>query len=147
MKIHHTRLILAAALAGLLHTLPAASAAEQTASDPKPTTTAPNERGARARDQMQQIAKELNLTEEQKTQLKPVIQKQAEKARALRADTSLSREERQAKLKTLRAELAPEFKKVLTPEQYEKWQKLRDERQRGGGPNAPKKAKASTETK
>ena len=99
----------------------------------------------RARDRMQQIAQDLNLTEDQKTQLKPIFKKEADKLKALRDDTSLTREQRQEKVKAIREELRKEVKPVLTAEQWEKWQKMRQqrpqqrqERQREG---APEKAK------
>jgi Spy/CpxP family protein refolding chaperone len=147
MKIHKTSLIVAAALAGLVGTGLVARAADEAAPATKQKASVTGERGARAADRMQQMAKELNLTERQKAQLKPVLQKEAEKVKALREDPSLSREQRQAKLKAIRKDIAPELKKVLTPEQYEKWQKMREERQRRGGANGPKGAKGPNPAK
>jgi periplasmic protein CpxP/Spy len=150
MKIHKTSLMVAAAVAGLLCAGPLVRAADAT-TPAKPQTPPPaGERGARARSQMDQLAQELNLTDAQKTQLKPIVEKertkQMDKMRALRSDTSLSAEQRREKARALREEsrkdLAPEFKKVLTPDQYEKWQKM-PEGQRRGGPNAPKGAKGA----
>src|SRR5512138_2862944 len=74
----------------------------------------------RARDRMQVVAQELNLTEDQKTQLKPIFKKEADKLRALREDTALTREQRQEKLKAIREEFQKEVKPVLTADQWEK---------------------------
>jgi hypothetical protein len=82
----------------------------------------------RARDRMQQIAQELNLTEDQKTQLKPLFKKEGEKLKVLRDDASLTREQRQEKVKAIREEFKKEVKPVLTAEQWEKWEKMRRER-------------------
>jgi len=82
----------------------------------------------RARDRMQQIAQELNLTEDQKTQLKPILNKEVAKLKALRGDASLTREQRQEKVKAIREEIKREVKPVLTAEQWEKWEKIRQER-------------------
>ena len=82
----------------------------------------------RARDRMQQIAQELNLTADQKTQLKPIFKKETDKLKALRADANLTREQRQKKVKAIREEIKKEVKPVLTAEQWEKWQKMRQER-------------------
>jgi len=147
MKIHKTSLIVAAALAGLVGTGLVARAADEAAPATKQKASVTGERGARAADRVQQMAKELELTDEQKAQLRPLFKKEAEKVKALREDTSLSREQRQAKLKAVREDIAPELKKVLTPEQYEKWQKLREERQRRGGANGPKGAKGPNPAK
>jgi Spy/CpxP family protein refolding chaperone len=142
MKMHKTSLMMAAALAGLLVANPLARAAETAAPADKPAAPATGQRGARGRDQLQALAQELKLTEDQKTQLKPLLEKQrtkqVEQARALRADTSLSTEQRREKLMALREQsrkdLAPEFKKILTSEQFEKWQKM-PQGQRRGSPN------------
>ena len=99
----------------------------------------------RARDRMQQVAQELNLTAEQKTQLRPIFKKEAEKLKALRDDTGLTREQRQEKVRTIRQEFQKEVKPVLTTEQWEKWQKIRQERseprqaRQRQGPGAPSK--------
>jgi len=85
------------------------------------------ERGERIRERMQEVSKELNLTDEQREKLKPIFQAQAEKMKELRADTTLSREEKMQKWKAIREEFAPKIKEVLTPEQFEKWQKMREE--------------------
>ncbi len=85
------------------------------------------ERGERIRERMQEVSKELNLTDEQREKLKPIFQAQAEKMKELRADTTLSREEKMQKWKAIREEFAPKIKEILTPEQFEKWQKMREE--------------------
>ena len=76
------------------------------------------------------MARELNLTDAQKAQLKPMFQQQHEKMQALKSDTSLTPEQKQAKAKEIRAEGRKQFLTVLTPEQQ---QKLRDMRTRRGG--------------
>ena len=79
-------------------------------------------RAATLRERMQDTAKELNLTDEQKNKLQTIIRGQAEKLRELRQDTSLSQPERAEKFKAIREDIIAEAKKVLTPEQFEKWQ-------------------------
>ena len=81
----------------------------------------------RIRERLQEVAKELNLTDEQKEKLKPIVQAEWEKVRELRADTSLSREQKIEKLKALKEELAPKVKEILTPEQLAKWKEIREE--------------------
>ena len=70
---------------------------------------------------MQETARELNLTDEQKEKLQTIIREQMEKLRDLRQDNSLSPEEKREKFKAAREEIIAEVKKVLTPEQFEKW--------------------------
>ena len=133
MKTTKRVLFAAFALAGMLSLQSMARAAET----PPATQPAKEEPGAAIRERMQAVAKELGLTDEQKQQLKPILQTEAEKLKALRDDQSLTRPEKLEKLKTLREELLPQLKEILTPEQLAKWQKLRQERQAKAAPSAP----------
>jgi len=72
---------------------------------------------------LQEAIKELNLTEAQKEQLKPLYEEQMEKVRDLRQDTNLSMAEKLEKLKSLQKDIAPKLKKVLDAEQFAKWEK------------------------
>lgn len=89
------------------------------------------ERGAKgggrgmAAKRMGFMARELNLTDAQKAQLKPMFQQQQEKMQALKADTSLTPEQKRDKAQQIRADGRKQFLSVLTPEQQ---QKLRDMR-------------------
>ena len=82
---------------------------------------------------MQDTAKELNLTDEQKEKLQTIIRGQMEKLRDLRQDTSLSPEDKKEKLQAIREEITAEVKKVLTPEQFEKWKAKQGQLAAGGG--------------
>ena len=134
MKITKSTLAAALTLASLISFKPLALAADKPdAAKPGP---ARRERREQARDRIEQMAKELNLSDDQKGKLKPIFQQEAEKLKALREDTSLSREQRREKLKGIRDEIAAKVKGVLTTEQFEKWQKRRNERpQRRGQSN------------
>jgi Spy/CpxP family protein refolding chaperone len=89
------------------------------------------------RERMQETARELNLTDEQKEKLQTIIRGQAEKLRELRQDTSLSQPEKAEKFKAIREDIIAEVKKVLSPEQFEKWQAKQGQTAGGaGGPLA-----------
>jgi Spy/CpxP family protein refolding chaperone len=79
-------------------------------------------RGVQWRERMQEGAKDLNLTEDQKAKLKDIYQPQMEKLRETWKDESLTREQKLEKFKALRAENEPKLKDILTPEQLKKWQ-------------------------
>ena len=74
---------------------------------------------------MQKIAQALDLTEAQKSQIKPILQTGRSQIKALRADTSLTHEQKVAQIKAIRAEIRAQIKAILTPEQLEKWKTLR----------------------
>jgi Spy/CpxP family protein refolding chaperone len=130
MKITKSTLAVALLLAGMVTLKPLGLAADKPAD--KPDAAKPDaprrERREQARDRIEQMAKELNLSDDQKTKLKPVFQHEAEKMKALRDDTSLSREQRREKLKAIRDDFVGKVKEVLTKEQFEKWEKLREQR-------------------
>lgn len=90
----------------------------------KPT---PARQGPGFRPMAQQMMADLNLTDAQKEQLKPILEAQRTKMSAIAKDTTLSGEQKAAKIQSLRAEIAPELSKILTPEQLQKWNAKRDQ--------------------
>ena len=111
-------------LGSVLAVLPASRAADN---DTKPADK-PQAPGRAARiDRLKQVSEELKLTDEQKEKVKPVLQEQAKKVRELRDNKDLSRQDRVAKLKEIREGVDTKVKAILTPEQLEKWNKLRSE--------------------
>ena len=74
---------------------------------------------------MENAKKEWNISDEQKAKLKVLMQPQMEKLRKLRQNNDLSAKEKMEQFKTMREEMLPKVKEVLTPEQYEKWEKTR----------------------
>ena len=92
-------------------------------------------------EMLRRLGEELQLTDAQKEKLMPQLRDEGEKMRALWADTKLSREEKMAKFKELRELASAKTKAILTPEQQEKWEKIRANMAAGrglpGGPGAP----------
>jgi Spy/CpxP family protein refolding chaperone len=80
----------------------------------------------------------LNLTAEQKTQLQPLFQSTRQQMQALRADTSLTPEQKREKMKEIRQNQMAQMKSILTPEQQQQLQQRRGHRMhRGGEKTAP----------
>lgn len=89
----------------------------------------PAERTARM---VEQYKKQLNLTSEQTVQLQAIASRTADATQQLRTNTSLSREERMEKMKSLRETREKNVRVMLTAEQqqqYDAWQKKRNARQ------------------
>ena len=84
---------------------------------------------------LDQLAQQLNLTDDQKTKVKSILDAQQQKIRDLRTDTSVAPENRRAKVQSIREETSTQMKAALTPEQFEKWQKMGPRGPRPGGPN------------
>lgn len=74
---------------------------------------------------MQHLTARLDLTEEQRAQVRPILEEEAARINALRADDTLSRVQRRAKLQEIRDELYERINTVLTPEQQKKHDELR----------------------
>lgn len=79
-------------------------------------------------DQMERMAQKLNLSEQQKDQLKPILQQSREQAKATKDDTSLTQEQKREKLQTLRQQTRSQVNGVLTPAQQQQMAQLREER-------------------
>ena len=79
------------------------------------------------KERKEKMAKELGLTDDQKKQLKALRQDQRKQMDAVRNDSSLSQEQKQAKFKEIHQAGMEKRDALLTPEQREKMQHLRDE--------------------
>ncbi len=94
------------------------------------------QQGDRRGAQPGRLARQLNLTDAQKEQLKPIMKEQAEKMRALRDQNQSQREE----MKKLRDETDAKVRAILTPEQAAKFDELKKQgrggRRGGRGPRA-----------
>ena len=72
----------------------------------------------------------LNLTEDQKAKLRPIIMQENQQMEALRNDTTMTQEQKIAKANQIRADASPKIKAILTPEQIQKLSELQEERAR-----------------
>ena len=83
------------------------------------------------RDRFENLSNRLNLTADQKTKVQEIFSDTREQLRAVRQETEPRMEE-------IRRQADGRLQTVLTPEQWQQFQKLRDERQhRGRGPRGP----------
>ncbi len=118
MKRNSIRLMACLTLCGLMVSVASAQDAK----------AAPR-RGANIEQRIEQLDKELKLTADQKAKLKTHFEGERKKMQALRDDTSLTREQRQEKMRAGREGLNKEMKTVLTPEQFTTWEKDQKARQ------------------
>jgi Spy/CpxP family protein refolding chaperone len=141
MKATKMTLIAALAVGGLLVLSSALRAGDATnippatppAGGPPPGDREPGMRGRGPNFDM--VAKRLNLTDDQKPKVKAILGDQQEKMRDLWQDQDLSREDRMAKVNSIREETNTKLKAVLTAEQFQKFQEMRP--RRGGPRNGP----------
>ena len=94
-------------------------------------------------EQVARMTKRYNLSADQQTQIKPILANQQQQMMALRGDTSLSREDRMAKMKGIRDDSNTKIQAILNDSQKAKYaedqQKMQERMQQrgGGGPAAP----------
>ncbi len=79
---------------------------------------------------IEMLSEKLELTEQQKKDIKPIIENEAKEMQALRSDESLAKEQRQEKMKSIRQTTKEAINKILTPEQQKKYAEM-EERPRG----------------
>ena len=132
-------LIIAALAAGTLFPDSAALQA-QNATNPPPAGPPPaGPRGVRGGLNIDQLATTLKLDDATKAKVKTILDAQMQKMRALFADTTLSQADRRTKVQAIRADMITQMKAVLTPEQFDQWQKMNQPRQRRAAPPAAPK--------
>jgi Spy/CpxP family protein refolding chaperone len=76
---------------------------------------------------LQKIAAELNLSDDQKAKIKPILQGEVEELRGVKNDASLSPEQKQAKSKQIHEASKSKIGEILTPKQKEKWAAMKQE--------------------
>jgi len=121
-------------------TLAAAAFGLAAVTTPSSAQFAPGAHLSRAHGQggkkMQKLAASLGLTDAQKAQLKPILQSAAQQAKAIKTDTSLTPQARQAKMKDLRKSTNQQMMAVLTPDQRQKLKAMRQQRRAAKGAKA-----------
>lgn len=87
-----------------------------------------------ADQRLAQLTTELDLTEEQVEQLKPIIEQQTKKQQELFENADADREKMRTEMTKLRDETDKAYSEVLSEEQMVKYMELRMQRMRRGRP-------------
>jgi periplasmic protein CpxP/Spy len=90
-----------------------------------PSTANPNSAQAQASED-----NPLNLTDDQKAKLRPIIADENQQMEALRNDNSMNQAQKIDKANQIRAQASPKIKAILTPEQLQKLAQLQQDRAR-----------------
>ena len=91
------------------------------------TRTVAQDGKADAAKKLEALAKQLNLTADQKQKLLPVLAEEAPKLKAVKEDTSLTGMQKLQKIKAIHEETDPKVKEILTADQYQQWQTIRQQ--------------------
>lgn len=90
------------------------------------TSTMDPETQAKVQEKLQHISTELNLTDAQKQQLKPMLESEVQQLKAVKDDTSSTPEQKQAKAQEIHQSFKSQIANILTPEQQKKLAAMRE---------------------
>ena len=90
-----------------------------------------------ADQRLQRMTQQLNLTEAQQQQIKPILESESKQMQALRDDTSLSQDDRRAKMMQIRQTSASQIKPILNADQQKQFDEMMSRQGRGRGPGGP----------
>ena len=76
---------------------------------------------------LKMLTEKLNLTEDQQAKVKPILEDESTKMKALHDDTSLAPADKQAKMKELHMSSTEKINAILTPDQQAKWKQMKQE--------------------
>jgi periplasmic protein CpxP/Spy len=117
-----------AALAGGL--LAAGSACAQTTTPATPPTPATTNAPMHMPPPRFDMGTYLNLTDVEKPQVQPILDADRQQRMSAMQDSSLSVTDKRAKVKAIRADTNAKLQKILTPDQFAKWQRMQQPRMR-----------------
>jgi protein CpxP len=83
--------------------------------------------------ELDRLSKELNLTDEQKEKIKPILEDQQKQMQDLRNDSSVQGPDRRAKMQDIRKDHMTQIRNVLTSEQQTKLDEMQKRMMERGG--------------
>jgi len=107
----------------------AQSSADQAASTASQAGQAAGDTAAAAKVQakLQTLSSELNLTDEQKAQIKPILQDEVQQLKSVKDDASLSPDQKKAKVAEIRQSHKSQMSSILTPDQQKKLDSIKEQ--------------------
>ncbi len=84
-------------------------------------------------DRLQHLTQMLNLTSDQQTKIRPILENESTQMQALRGDTSMSRDDKMTKMKSIRESTNSQISPILTSDQQQKWQQMQTQHMRPQG--------------
>jgi Spy/CpxP family protein refolding chaperone len=80
-----------------------------------------------AMQKAQEISQQLNLTSQQKEKILPILAAEVPKVHAIKNDNELSKIQKIQQLRAIHQQNDPQMKAILSPEQYQKLQAIRQQ--------------------
>ncbi len=92
--------------------------------------------GGNIEKRLESLSKQLNLTDEQREKIRPLLRQEVERIREIRDNTSLTQAEARRRMAIVRRNTREHIAAILTPEQKKQWQEVPEEHR--GGPQGEK---------
>lgn len=117
-------------------TLPQQQQAPQPSPPPQSgtQTNAKPGHGGSIENRLRVMTLQLNLTDEQRDKIRPLLKNEADRIREVRSNTNLTQNQARHRVAMVRKNTRQKIVEILTPEQREKWQQMREGRHEGGPP-------------
>ncbi len=113
-------------------------------------TTGPGGHHHGGGEMIQRLTTALNLTPDQQTQIKPILETFHTQRQTIMQDTTLEPKDKMAKMRDARETMNTQIKAILTPDQQAKFaqmmENMRNHRRGAGGPGAPVSASTPAAT-
>ena len=74
------------------------------------------------------VAKQLKLTPQQEAKVLPILKQEGPKIEQIKNNSSLSGMQKMKQLRAIHSQTAPQMQQILSPEQYQKLQAIREQR-------------------
>lgn len=117
--------LLALALAGLIYTAPAvAQDAAPSAPDQQSAEMGHGHHMMDPAARTEHLTKKLKLNADQQTKVQSIFTSEQSQMQSLRADSSLSQQDRHAKMMDIHKSSSDQVRAVLNPEQQKKWDEM-----------------------
>ena len=100
---------------------------EQALPDQNRAGSAGNRHRDRVGERLKWLSQHLNLTGDQKKQLKPILAGELKQMRAVGEDASLTQDQKREKMKQIHEASRPQVQAILTPEQQQKFAQMKEE--------------------
>lgn len=82
---------------------------------------------AKMQKHLEWLGQQLNLTDDQKEKVQPILQDQHRQMKAVRDDVSLTQDQKHEKMKQIHESTHTQIQAILTPDQQEKFKQLKEE--------------------
>jgi periplasmic protein CpxP/Spy len=100
---------------------------QQAAPDQNQKGSAGNVHRDRVGERLEWLSQHLNLTDNQKKQLEPILADEFKQMRAVGEDASLTQDQKRERMKQIHEASRPQVQAILTPEQQQKFAEMKGE--------------------